>query len=179
MTRMTEPYFAQVFAPPGPVPDLRTRHRLFVDNRDRDAAVYTNPFQFTLHLEQCGVSSYNNVHSVELKGISVPKCANEPYVFVSIDELNDNMLDATAANVNHAYAVVYYDNNQMSAGDVKPIKGADFYAKVINYTPPLRRLDRLSVSVRKHDGSLLSTSDTGNNANLSMLLEVVSGTRST
>ncbi|NBS69195.1 hypothetical protein EBT31_09830 [bacterium] len=174
---MVEPYFSQVYST-GPVPDLRTRHRLFVDNRDRDTDVYPNPFQFTLHFDTCGVPSYNNVHSVELKGISVPKCNNEPYVILSIDELNDNMLDATS-NVNQAYAVVYYDNNQMTPGDVRPVKGTDFYLKNVEYKPPLRRLDRLSVSIRKHDGSLVSTADTGNNTNVSMLFEVISGTRST
>lgn len=175
-----EPYFSNVYKPAnstGHPPPIRTRHRLFVDNRDRPAG--TDPFNFAINLETCGVPSYNNVTSVELKGISVPKVAGEPYAILSIPELNDDVLDSTTPAANRAYAVVYFDNNQMTTGWEKPVKGADFYQKTIEYHPPLRRLDRLSISVLKHDGTVVTSADTGNVTTMSLLFEIVSGVRST
>lgn len=174
-----EPYFSNFYTPAGEnsgsAPAIKVRHRLFVDNRDREAG--SDPFDFTINLEKNGVSAYQNVSEVELKALAMPKVANEPFILVNISELNDNMLDSTNATANKSYAVVYFDNNQMTAGEVKPIKGADFYLKQVQFQPPIGRLDRLSISFLKHDGSVVTTADTSNNANVSMLFEVTSGRR--
>lgn len=173
-----EPYFSNAFTPAGTPPHVQTRHRLFVDNRDRDAAS-TGPFDFTVSFNSCGIPPYNNVSTVELKGLSFPKVSGESYIVMSIDQLNDNQLDATAVGINSLYAVAYFDNDALAAGAIKPIKGADFYLKQVSFNPPLGRLDRLSVKFMKHDGSTISLSDTANVANVSMLFEVTSGRRAT
>ena len=170
------PYFSVAFGADVPRPNVKTVRRLFIDNRDRPAG--SDPFNFTINLEQAGVAAYDNVVNVELKGLSFPKVASEPYVILDIAELNDTVMDSTNDAANKAYAMVYFDNNQMTAGDVKPIKGADFYMKQVQYVPPIRRLDRLSLRFLKHSGAVITTADTGNNSNVTLLFEVTSGTRS-
>ena len=74
------------------------------------------------------------------------------------------------------FAVGYFDSDLLTPGSQKPMKGADFYQKVIRYRPALNKLDRVQVNFRKYDGSLVTESDVGGVANVSysFLLEVVS-----
>lgn len=170
-----DPYFSVNFTEGLQKPETKRTRRLFIDNRDRPDN--TNPFHFTIGLDNTG-TSYENVSSVELKGVCVPKVEGEPYVIIDIPELNDFSLDSTNDPVNKAFAVVYFDTNQMTPGDIKPAKGADFYLKQIQYSPPLRRLDKLTLIFRKYDGSVISTYDTGGIANVSALFEITCGVRS-
>ena len=181
-TAAETPYFSSMFSPTKTVESAAaptgTTHRLFVDARDRYDSANSSPFNFRVYLDNAhrdnhtGVSAYENVTSIEMKGLAIPKIANEPYVIVDIDECNDNVLDATSNPANGAFAIAYYDSDTLSVGSVKPIKGIDYYQKRVVFNPPIPRLDRLSLKFKKHDGNVITVSDTANTAHVSVLFEI-------
>lgn len=173
------PYFSSGVTIPAPNSRAQQAvvHRLFVDNRDRHNYPASSPFDFQVYLgndprASAGVQGYENVTSVELKAVALPKVANERYVIMSVAELNDNMLESTTPAAHNAFAIIYFDSDALAAGAIKPLKGADFYQKQLVFKPPLARLNRLSVSFLKHDGTVVTTGDTGGVDHVSVLLEV-------
>jgi hypothetical protein len=184
------PYFSSLFGATDvtrdrakelpPPRDTAVVRRLMIDARDRFDVANTSPFDFRIYLDNAfrsnstGVSSYENVTSVELKALAIPKVADEPYVIVNIDECNDSVLDSTSNTANRAYAVAYFDSDTMTTGTIKPIKGQDFYYKRAVLNPPLPRLDRMSIRFLKHDGTVVTLSDTANSSHVSLLFEITS-----
>lgn len=173
------PYFSSGVTIPAPNSRAQqaVTHRLFVDNRDRHGYPATSPFDFQLYLgndprANAGVQGYENVTTVELKAVALPKVADERYVIMSVDELNDNMLESTTPAAQNAFAIVYFDSDSLAAGVVKPLKGTDFYQKQLVFKPPLARLNRLSIRFLKHDGSVITAADTGGENHVSILFEV-------
>jgi hypothetical protein len=164
-TQDTPGYFGGLFGdlPAAPKTEIVTR-RLLVDNRDR--AAEGSAFDFTVNFTE-----YEHVVSAELKMASIPKVANESYVVLDIDQLNDLTLNATNIVGLRSYAIAYFDSSLLSAGDVKPIK--DFWAQKSVYAPPIRKLDKLSIKVLKPDGSAVDpATDTNAKTNVSLLLEL-------
>ena len=171
------PYFSYV--PPTvtqPPKDYLVAKRLFVDNRDAESTS-VSPFNFKVYLgndpsRSTGLSGYENVVSVELKGVSFPKIANERYVILSIDELNDNLLDSTSQAAHNAFAIIYFDSDALPTGTVKPFKGTDFYMKQLHFKPPLAQLNKFSIKFLKHDGSVVTGADTNGVTHASLLFEI-------
>lgn len=173
------PHFAYIPETPRPATTQTKVSRLFVDNRDRHNASSVSPFDFRVYFgndpgRSVGISGYENVVSVELKAVAMPKVANEPYIILSIDELNDSMLDSTSRTAHNAFAVLYFDSDFMATGSVKPLKGTDFYQKILAYNPPIAKLKSMHVRFLKYDGNVVTTSDTNGNANVSLMFEVTS-----
>lgn len=191
-TQADAPYFSsgvtllpgQSKATPGPtsLPDgasLTVTKRLFIDSRDRYGYPTSAPFDFQVYFgndpdRSVGIAGYDNVTSVELKAIALPKVANERYVVMSVAELNDNMLEASSSAIHDTFAIVYFDSDALATGTVKPLKGVDFYQKVLQFKPPLAKLNRMSIKFLKHDGNVVTTADTNNETHVSLLFEITS-----
>jgi hypothetical protein len=174
---LSEPIQSVVPGTPSAAANLTTVRRLFIDNRDRYGFPAAPAFDFKVFFgndpgRSVGIAGYENVTSVELKAIALPKVANERYVVMSVAELNDNVLDATTSAVHDSFAIVYFDSDTLATGAVKPLKGADFYQKQFVYRPPLARLNSMSIRFLKHDGNVVTTADTNGEAHVSMLFEV-------
>lgn len=174
------PHFSTVFQTATP-PVIQKTHRLFIDNRDRNEGT---PFDFKVKFGSAtpptvsnSITPYENIQSMELRGVAFPKIANEPYVILSIEELNDDMLDSTCSAAHRAYAIIYFDTDALAPGAIKPLKGVDFYQKLIKFKPPISRLNRLSIKFLKYDGTVVSLSDTANVASATLMFEVTTGTR--
>ena len=169
------PYFSYVPSHvTQPPKDYLVAKRLFIDNRDADATSIS-PFDFKVYLGSTGssgLSGYENVISVELKGVSFPKIANERYVIISIDELNDNLLDSTSQAAHNSFAIVYFDSDALAPGTVKPFKGSDFYMKQLLFKPPLAQLSKFTIKFLKHDGTVVTSSDTNGVTHASLLFEI-------
>lgn len=164
---------------PGKDPTPRTvRHRLFIDNRDC-TDINTSPFSFKVYLSDpfrensIGVARFERVASVELKALAFPKIANEHFVVMNVDELNDDRLYSSNNAANRSFAVAYFDADNMTSGVIKPIKGFDFYQKDLTFNPPLSTLSALTVSFKKADGTVVTGADTGNVKHCSFMLEIV------
>jgi len=143
-----------------------------VDSRDKTSG---DDFDYVVRFGNAfnnapGVSEFDNVTRVDIKMASIPKVEGESYVILDITELRDSTLDATNNACNRAFAVAYFDTSLLAPGDTKPIK--DFYTQRIEFNPPLGKLDRLSIRILKHDGSVVAASQTGNVTNTSMLFEI-------
>lgn len=175
---------AQSKALPGVVgvPDgasLTVTKRLFIDSRDRFGYPASAPFDFKVYFgndpeRSVGIAGYENVMAVELKAVALPKVANERYVVMSVAELNDNMLEASSSAINDTFAIIYFDSDALATGTVKPLKGVDFYQKVLQFKPPLAKLNSLSIKFLKHDGNVVTTADTNGETHVSLLFEVTS-----
>ena len=176
------PHFSTVFQTATP-PQIVKTFRLFIDNRDRHEGT---PFDFKVKFGSAtatqptisnSITPYENIQSMELRGVAFPKIANEPYVILSIEELNDDMLDATCPAAHRAYAIIYFDTDALAPGVIKPLKGVDFYQKLVKFKPPISRLNRLSIKFLKYDGSIVTTTDTNNVNSATLMFEVTTGTR--
>lgn len=176
------PYFSNVTTLQNKGAQKTTVHRLFVDSRDRYGYPAGSHYDFKVYLgndpeRSAGISGYENVTSVELKALAFPKVNNESYVILSVDELNDNMLESTCPAAHNAFAVVYFDSSAMSASQVKPQKGTDFYQKQLAFNPPLAKLNSLSIKFLKHDGNVVVAADTaGTETGVSLMFEITTKT---
>ena len=154
------------------------RHRLFVDSRD--CVGNLSVFQFTVYLSDpfretsIGVSQFTRVKSVELKGLAFPKI-DDDYVIMDVTELNDDTLVGSSNATNQAFAVVYFDSDVVqSVGNIRPVKGYEYYQKAVVFNPVLPSLSKLSVTFKKRNGSIITTSDTANVNHCSFMLEITS-----
>lgn len=146
--------------------DASTR-RLFLDSRD--ASTYA-PFDFVFDVSQdIERGRYRKVSSIELKAAAIPKVSNENYVILDIAELRDSNVDSSCDALNDGFAVCFFDNSSLSAGDVK--LSDKIFCQRATFNPP-KTIDKLSVRILKHDGNVVSTSETGNVENVSMLLSL-------
>lgn len=152
------------------------RHRLFVDSRDCVQTLTT--FNFTVYLSDpfretsIGVARFERVKSVELKALAFPKIAENEYVIMDIEELNDERLHSSNPTANRSFAVMYFDADNLLTGAIKPMKGYDFYQKDISFNPIIPSLTKLTVSFKKPDGTVVATTDTGGVSHCSFMLEI-------
>jgi hypothetical protein len=162
------PHFSNVYLNPQPV--QKNVKRLFIDNRDRQEG---DPFDFLVTFP----SPHTNVQSVELKAMCMPKVDGECYILLHVEEFEDSALDATSDAATRALAVVYFDSSLLKPGDVKPIKGQDFYNKVVSLNPALAKLSRMRIRITKHDGTVVTPAMCGGEEHMSLMFELVCGTR--
>lgn len=147
----------------------RYTRRLLVDSRD--ATTTTAPFDFTVSVNNdLSRGTYKNIESVELKLAAIPKVADENYVALDIEQLRDSNLDGSNQATHDAFAVTFFDNSSLSAGDYKPIDKI-FHQKAV-FAPPIASLDKLHITVRKQDGNVVQTSETGNTEQVQLLMDV-------
>lgn len=166
-------YFSALYTPAEQPNPQFVVHRLLVDSRDATAGAGT--FAGTFDLEKSAQGGFTNVVSAELKGAAVPKADGENYVIVNIPQLNDDQLAATNSSTHNSFAVLFYDTSSLSPGAVKPLRGADFYTKVIRFRPAINRLDRLDINLQGWNGQTLAAANVGGVANVhyQLLLELV------
>jgi len=151
------------------------RQRLFVDSRDCDANLTS--FSFTVYLSDpfretsIGVAPFERIKTVELKALAFPK-TSDSYVVMDVQELNDERLHSSNQTANRSFAVMYFDAGTLSAGDIKPMKGYDFYQKDVYYNPIIPKLSKLTVSFKDRTGNVITTADTGNVNHCSFMLEI-------
>lgn len=160
-----------------PVRELRTvKKTLLVDSRDRDPTKYvkvnggatgSDAGDYVVYLPRV----YENVVSLRLKSaiIAAPSSGSftDNYVLLSLEGLNKIDETATGAQrsglVDNAFARI--SNPNITAGT----EGYDrtiFYndkvdeENVVQYTPPIGRLDRLHVTLRYHPSTVVPTATT-------------------
>ena len=155
-------------------PEQQVRHRLFIDSRDCVSSL--TDFSFTAYLSDpfretsIGVSRFERVQSVELKGLSFPKIADD-YVIMDVQELNDErLLGSNAAN--RSFAIMYFESSNLAVGTTQAMKGYDFYQKDIAYNPIIPSLGKLTVRFLKRDGAVITTADTNGVDHCSFMLEI-------
>ena len=144
-----------------------TSRRLFLDSRD--ASTYA-PFEFTFDVGQdIERGRYRRISSVDLKAAAIPKVTGENYVIIDIAELRDSNVDSSCDALNDGFALSYFDNSSLNPGDVKLSDKVFCQRAIFN---PSRAIDKFTVRILKHDGNVVSTSETGNVEDVSMLFSI-------
>lgn len=90
---------------------------------------------------------------------------------MDVEELNDDTLLASNAG-NRSFAVVYFDTTATTAGDLRPVKGYDYYQKEIAFNPVLPTLSKLTVKFKNRDGSVVTAAEAGGVDHCSFMLEI-------
>lgn len=180
-TRSAEnpPYFSDssLFASTKPSDDRKVTSQLLIDNKDRDNAPLSDPFNFRIDLEKMAGIVYENVLTFSLKGLVFPKIIGENYVILSIEELNDDQtLHSSSPSASGKFAVAFFDNSSLAPGAIKPLKSSDltFVRTPIPYSPALGKLSRLSICFYKPNGDPVAAdgSETGGVKTSVLIFEV-------
>jgi hypothetical protein len=141
---------------------------LTIDSRDRDptkfvkvngGAAVSDPGDYVVYLPRV----YERVTAIRMKSavIQAPSTgsgwlASDLYVLVGLEGLN--RIDETAAGadrsgyVDSSFAKLYNTSNISNAQSTSAIYYTDsgYDEQITKYTPPLSRLDRLHVTIRRH-----------------------------
>jgi len=141
---------------------------LTIDSRDRDptkfvkvngGAAVSDPGDYVVYLPRV----YERVTAIRMKSavIQAPSTgggwlASDLYVLVGLEGLN--RIDETAAGadrsgyVDSSFAKLYNTSNISNAQSTSAIYYTDsgYDEQITKYTPPLGRLDRLRVTIRRH-----------------------------
>lgn len=176
-----------------PVKELRTvRKTLLIDSRDRDPTKYvrvnggassSDPGDFVVYLPRV----YENVVSLRLKSaiIRAPQSTNftDNYVLLSIEGLDKIDETATGAQrsglVDNAFARISNPNFTKAATNVDlTIYYNDKVDEenIVQYTPPIGRLDRMHIQLRYHPNTVVPTAGTNNPATAPNYAPITFGT---
>ena len=149
---------------PKTIPDLEYEyHTITVDSIGQDSAN-----TFTCHLQQ----PLKNVVQARLLAAHIHSNVVTEHCYVSVDEL-DTIFNDRASNVltgqSHmsmlrgSFASIITESATHDAGN-SLITFKDNYPIVSQYIDPIRRIDRLSVTIRDQNGSTIKNStDSGSN----------------
>jgi len=80
-----------------------------------------------------------------------------------------------SSTTNDCFGVIYFDNGNMTPGQYKPIKGADFCTKSIDFNnggSNKPTLSSLHISFLKHNGQTVTREDTNQMTYHNLLLEI-------
>ena len=151
------------------------RHRIFVDSRD--CVQNLSSFSFTVYLSDpfrdasIGIAPFERVQTIELKALAFPKI-NDDFVIMDVLEANDERMHSPNQTANKSFAVVYFDTTATAVGEIKPVKGNDFFQRDIAFNPPIPKLTKLTVSFRKRDNAVITPADTASVNHCSFMLEI-------
>jgi hypothetical protein len=149
---------------PQTIPDLDYEyHTITVDSIGQDSAN-----TFTCHLQQ----PLKNVVQARLLGAHIHSTDDTEHCYVSVNEL-DSIFNDRASNVltgqahlsmlRGSFASIITESTTHS-GSNSLITFKDNYPIVAQYVDPIRRVDRLSVTIRDQSGSTIkNSSDDGDN----------------
>lgn len=145
--------------------------RLLLDTRD--ASVTNGPFDVSFRLTtDVSRDRYRNIKSISLVAACIPKVDGENYVILDIDELRDRSnLDASNQTAHDGFNVVFFDSSFLSPGQYKPMDKL-LGSPTALFDPPVPGLDKLSIKIKKHDGNVVSVSETANVVDCSFLFDV-------
>lgn len=171
-----------------PVKELRTvKKTLLIDSRDRDPTKYvkvnggassSDSGDFVVYLPRV----YENVVSLRLKSaiIAAPSGTDgflsNNYVLMSIEGLDKIDETATGAQrsglVDNAFARIPNPNitsGETNKGSTIFYNDKSFEENIVNYTPPIGRLDRMHIQLRYHPNNVIPNTGTNNPANNSFV----------
>lgn len=161
-------HFSNVYYPPPEGQNsTHVKNVFFVDSRDIQAKDKISDFEYSIVFD----TTFKNVHSIELKGISFPKIANENYVILDIDECKDRLGSIGGSAADRTFSIVYFDN--VSTGVIRPMRGADFDQKKYKFNPVASKLGKIQIKFKKQDGSVVTQNDVNNVTNHTLLFEIV------
>jgi hypothetical protein len=140
------------------IPDLNYEyHTVTIDSIGQDSAN-----TFTCYLQQ----PIKNVVQARLLAAHIHSNVSTEHCYVSIDEL-DSIFNDKTSNVPDGQSSMSVLRNSFASlvtDDTELITFKDNYPIVTQYIDPIRKVDRLNVTIRNQDGNTIENPDTpGNN----------------
>lgn len=135
---------------------------LFIDARDFVNQMSPGKLQFDVIFTNNSLTfpPFDNVSQAELKSVSFPKMNNdEIYYILDIAEFSGRLLSSDNNGSHDSFAVIHYDNSNMTAGSIKPMKGKDFDDKIVIFNPIEKTFGRLSICFKKYGGEIITIQD--------------------
>lgn len=135
---------------------------LHVDSTERNRDRYPNPAQYVFPLVDSNddVSTpgerYKNIYEISLVSATIPNNSavlDQPYLILQIDEIGGHY-DAAGPGCKKAFSKMYFENP--GGKFMRVDKGIGDPAIRVFYPKPLASLSRLSISIRKPDGTLFN-----------------------
>ena len=138
-------------------PDLqysKIDYYLKVSSADRDSSVYPCSSNFMLELPK----EYKNIYSIELIQAIIPDQNNvksEPYLLLSIDELDKKPVDAIDKSTSDSFAILLLNNPPLVPGTFISIDNTIHQNTVLYYpTTPKAKLSKMSIKITDVDGNI-------------------------
>jgi hypothetical protein len=147
-----------ITSPTETIPDLNYEyHTVTIDSIGQDSAN-----TFTCYLQQ----PIKNVVQARLLAAHIHSNVSTEHCYVSIDEL-DSIFNDKTSNVPDGQSSMSVLRNSFASlvtDDTELITFKDNYPIVTQYIDPIRKVDRLNVTIRNQDGNTIQNPDTpGNN----------------
>lgn len=149
---------ALITSPTETIPDLNYEYHTVTIDSIGQASANT----FTCYLNQ----SLKNVVQARLLGARINTTADTEHCYVSIEQLN-TIFNERTSNVyegQSSMSVVRGSFASLVKDEATTVTFKDDYPVAVQYIDPIRRIDRLSVTIRDQDGNTI-TPDTGNKPN--------------
>lgn len=127
-------------------------HFVFITSKNRNTTLFPNISQYAVELP----SEFKNIHSIELIQGLVPNVNNvtqEPYLLLKIDEINDVMI-SNDPNIAESFAFLTMASPCTSDGSFIALDKKIHENTPKIYNTPKASLQKLTISVTKHDGTL-------------------------
>lgn len=129
-------------------------HYVFVTSKNRNTTLFPNISQYAVEFP----SEFKNIHSIELIQGLIPNVNNvtqEPYLLLKLDEINDVMV-SNDPDIAQSFAFLTMASPCTSDGYFIALD-----KKIHENTPkifhtPKASLQKLTISVTKHDGTLFN-----------------------
>lgn len=138
-------------------PDLQYSKNVYylkISSADRDPSIYASSSNFIVELPK----EYKNVYSIELIQAIIPDQNNvtsEPYLLLTIDELDKHPMDAIDKSTSDAFAILMLSNPPLVPGSFIAIDNTIHQNAVLYYpNTPKAKLSRMTIKITDVDGNL-------------------------
>lgn len=150
------------------------KSRILIDSRDAHPGPTDSPFSYYVPFYKMNIGCLKSVSRIELKAICFPKIQNELYFLLKLGDLDTSFVHShPSSSTNECFGVIYFDNGSMAPGTYKPIKGADFCTKSVEYvTGDKPVLKGFNVEFLTHAGKVVTPADTGGEVYHNLLFEI-------
>lgn len=136
-------------------PDIeyeKKTHYIFVTSKNRDKTLFPNISHYTVEFPQ----EFKNIHSIELIQGIIPNVNNvtqEPYLLLKLEEIRDVMV-SNDPDISEAFAFLTMASPCTSDGSFIALDKKIHENTPKIYNTPKASLQKLTISVTKHDGTL-------------------------
>jgi hypothetical protein len=150
-------------------PDIeyeKKTHYIFVTSKNRNQTLFPNISRYTIEFPQ----EFKNIHSIELIQGIIPNVNNvtqEPYLLLKLEEIRDVMV-SNDPDISEAFAFLTMASPCTSDGSFIALDKKIHENTPKIYDTPKASLQKLTISITKHDGTLFDFGSDTNPPNKSI-----------
>jgi len=131
---------------------------IVIDSFDRDRTLYPDPSNYSINFLNSSIGKvFKNVKSIRLLTGSFPDqndIQKEPYLLLEIKEIDNDALNGSNSNIQRSTSIIQLDRPILT-GFFFNMKTDICKSLYKTFDPPIN-LSKLSIKIKKKDGSLFS-----------------------